>query len=62
MASTVKYKDLATGNIVTVNNDPSYEVSITVPDSTTAWKLETIDPVHGSNHTDWVGNIPVPKK
>lgn len=61
MASTIKYKDLSTGNIITVNHDPSHAVTITVPNSTTEWQLETVDPIHGTNQSDWVGNIPKPK-
>jgi hypothetical protein len=61
MATTVKYKDLTTGNIVTVAHDPNYPVTITVSDATTEWELETVDPLHGTNQSSWVGNIPKPK-
>lgn len=61
MASEIQYKDLATGNIMTVTNDPSFQVKITVPNANTEWQLETIDPVRGSNKTSWVGNVPKPK-
>lgn len=61
MASTLKYKDLLTGNIMTVNHDPNEPVEITVPNGNTDWQLKTADPVHGTNTTNWVGNIPKPK-
>lgn len=61
MAQSVKYKDAATGNVVTVNHDPSYPVTIEVPSASTEWVLETVDPIHGTNRGSWVGNIPKPK-
>jgi len=44
MASTIEYKDLATGNIVTVNHDPNHTVTIAVPNTTTEWTMTAVDP------------------
>lgn len=57
MASTVKYKDLTTGDIVTVSHDPNYPVTITVPNESTPWTLVTTDP-GGSLETDHEGRRP----
>jgi len=46
MASTVKLKDLDTGNIITINHDPSFTIEVTVPDTTTEWSIKAIDPIH----------------
>lgn len=61
MASTIQYKDLTTGQILTVNHDPDYQVKITVPNGNTEWDLKTVDPVNPDRTTSWVGNIPKPK-
>jgi len=56
MAAPLKYKDTS-GNIQTVNIDPTYQMTLEVPTITTETAIEIIDP-SGSNVFEFEGSKP----
>lgn len=56
MATTLKYKDTS-GNVQTVNIDPTYEVVLTLPTDTTQASIKVESPNYNTT-TEYVGGRP----
>lgn len=57
MSNTIRYKDLS-GNVRTIDFDPTYNVKIVVESNTIEWDLITDDPVIIPLLTTHVGGRP----
>ena len=60
MPKTIEFKDVS-GTIQSFTIDTDYPIKVTVS-ADTEWQTITVDGVNPILTTDWVGNIPRPKK
>lgn len=56
MANTITYKDL-NGDVIEVDFDPTYQITVTADDSEVEWSVKGYDPVYQTTE-DWIGGRP----